>query len=498
MNNKKRVASNILVSTIAQIITLALGLVLPRIILVNWGSEYNGLVNTVTTIMRYLALLEAGVSTSTLQALYKSLGEKDIERTSVVVKSAQMYYKRLAFVYASIVILISFIYPLCIDTTIPYWEIFLVILLQGCTGVLNFAFRAAYQQLLNAEGKYYIISILTLSTTVFTYVAKIIAIICFNSILLMQLFGVIIMLLQVCFYAVYFDKKYSWLNKKVSEDMSLLENRKYYVIQQICGLVFNSTDTIVLSIVCGLKVASVYTVYNMVYSALATMVGIVRGSTNFVLGQSFHSNKEEFSKIYKVYSSFQTVLGSFLASCSIVLIIGFIKLYTKDVSDINYINYFAAVLFSLNIILDCSRGASLAGANVAGQAPKTTWRYIVEACLNLSVSLILVWIIQINGVLLGTIVAGLWRSVDSIVFFHHKVLKLSATKELLFVALNIAIFIGFVYLGSIYELPIFSYIDFVIYGFLTAFIVGLLYLFVFAVYNKMTPQKCLKIIRLKH
>ena len=51
MTKSKRVAANVIVSTVTQIITLALGLVLPRVILTSWGSEYNGLINSVTTVM---------------------------------------------------------------------------------------------------------------------------------------------------------------------------------------------------------------------------------------------------------------------------------------------------------------------------------------------------------------------------------------------------------------------------------------------------------------
>lgn len=129
--------------------------------------------------------------------------------------------------------------------------------LQGCSGIINFIFRASYQQLLQAEGKYYIISLVTLLTTVLTYAAKIISIIIFNNIIIMQVLGICVMAIQVIIYAVYFSKKYKWIKKDVPVEDSLLENRKYYLVQQIGGLIFNSTDTLVLSIFCGLKVASV-------------------------------------------------------------------------------------------------------------------------------------------------------------------------------------------------------------------------------------------------
>lgn len=483
MRKSRIVAMNIIVSTLIQIITLALGMVLPRIILSSWGSEYNGFINSVITVMRYLSLLEAGVSTSTLQALYKSIGTNDDEQTSIVIKTSQSYYHKIAFVYSVLVVAISLIYPMCLNTNISYWEMFFVILFQGCTGVINFAFRAAYQQLLNAEGKFYIISIITLFTTILTYAAKIISIVIYNNIIIMQLLGVLIMAVQVIIYALYFRKKYAWINKKAPINMALLENRKYYVIQQVAGLVFNSTDTIVLSIFCGLKVASVYTIYNMVYSALSVLIGMVRSSTNFVLGQAFHESKERFAKIYTIYTSFQMTLGSFFSSCSVLLIIGFVRLYTSGINDINYINYLAAVLFSLNIMLDCSRGASLSGANVAGQAPNTTWRYMVEAGINLLVSLSLVNVIGMNGVLIGTIAAGVWRSIDSIVFFNKRVLKKSSKNELLYIAINFIIFAGVAFWGSKDLIPIASYVDFIKYGILVAVVLVLFYGFLFLLFN---------------
>lgn len=440
MQSQKKVITNVIVSSGSQLITFALGIILPRIILVNWGSEYNGLLNSVATIMRYLSLLEAGMNTSTLQALYKSFSKKDNDELSVVVASAQHYYRRVALFYAGAVILTSFLFPLFLDTAIGYWTIFWVVVLQGCTGVINFAFRAAYQQLLNAEGRYYVISAVSLLTTVLTNSAKIISIVVFDSVIVMQLLGVLIMGIQVAIYAIYFKKRYSWINTNAKPDMSLLEHRKYYAVQQVAGLVFNSTDTLVLSVFCGLKVASVYTVYNMVYSALSMIIGIVRTSTNFVLGQAYHRSKEEFSFIYKLYTSFQVSLGSILSSCSVLLIISFVKLYTAGIRDVNYVNYYAPILFASNIILDCMRGASLSGANVAGQAPNTSWRYVLEAVLNLSISLALVKFLGMNGVLLGTVISGIWRSLDSIYYFYRNVLQEKGTQEYLFIVVNILLF----------------------------------------------------------
>ena len=483
--NKTRVLKNLAISSICEAITLILGLILPRVILIAWGSEYNGLISSVTNILRYLSLLEAGINTATLQALYKAVGTGDKEQTKVIVRTSQKYYHQFSFVYSIIVCGIAFTYPFFVSTTIAYFEVVLIILLQGAAGVINFAFRASYQQLLNAEGKYYVISLITLLTTVLTYSAKIVAVKVFNSVLIMQVMGVLIILLQISIYSIYFHKKYYWMDKNAATDRSLIKNRKYYLIQQAAGLVFNSTDTIVLSIVCGLKVASVYAVYNMVYVALAQIIALIRSSTNFVLGQSFHVNKSLFMEVYDAYSIMQTTIGGIMSSISIILIIPFVKLYTDGISDVNYIDYLAGIIFSFNLILECSRGTSLASANIAGKAPQTTNRYVIEALLNLFSSLILVQFMGLKGVLLGTAIAGLYRTIDSIMYTNHFVFNRKATSEFKTIIISIALFLVFTYVGYIGWIgPVNNYVELIIKAIAVALVVSIVYGLIIVMLNR--------------
>ena len=493
---KKNVLLNLIVSLSSQVITLIFGLVLPRLILLAWGSEYNGLLSSVTNIFRYLTLLEVGFNTATLQALYKSIGQNDIEQTSIIVRTSQMYYHRVSVVYASIVCIIAFGYPLIIYSEIPFWDIVAIILLQGAVGVINFSFRASYQQLLNAEGKYYIISLITLLSNLLTYAAKIAAIHVFHSVIIMQLFSVIVIIIQITIYTVYFNRHYKWLNKNVKPDKSILQNRKYYFIQQIAGLVFNSTDTFVLSVFCGLKVASVYAVYNLVYSALQQMISLIRSSTNFVLGQTFHQDKNRFRMIYDAYSAMQSMIGGIMASISILLIISFIRLYTRNVTDIDYIDYIVAFLFSFNLMLECSRGTSLASANIAGKAPETTWRYILEAGINLGTSLILVNIIGIRGVLIGTSLAGIYRTTDSIIYTNRKVLERSPAKEIGVVGFDFLLYFGIAFLSYyVIKINAGSYVDLCGAGIIAGICVILVYGSVFFITNRKNANLFIQVLR---
>lgn len=73
ISNAQKSAYNILTSVLGQVITIVLGVVIPRLVLVNLGSENNGLLSSITQVLGYASLLEAGVGLASLQALYLSL-----------------------------------------------------------------------------------------------------------------------------------------------------------------------------------------------------------------------------------------------------------------------------------------------------------------------------------------------------------------------------------------------------------------------------------------
>ena len=60
--SKKETFINLFVSVASNIVILVMGLVIPRVFLTHFGSDTNGLINTISQIFAYVALLEAGIS----------------------------------------------------------------------------------------------------------------------------------------------------------------------------------------------------------------------------------------------------------------------------------------------------------------------------------------------------------------------------------------------------------------------------------------------------
>lgn len=102
----KRLKLNTISSLTNQIITIVCGIILPRLILVTYGSEVNGLINSITQFLQIIAFLELGVGAVVQSALYKPLAQRDSIAISKIMVSAQKFFSKLAMILLAYVIIL--------------------------------------------------------------------------------------------------------------------------------------------------------------------------------------------------------------------------------------------------------------------------------------------------------------------------------------------------------------------------------------------------------
>ena len=69
----KKLALNTITSLVLQVVSVICGFILPRLILESFGSDVNGLVNSITQFLGVITLLDLGVGAVVQSALYKPL-----------------------------------------------------------------------------------------------------------------------------------------------------------------------------------------------------------------------------------------------------------------------------------------------------------------------------------------------------------------------------------------------------------------------------------------
>lgn len=464
MRSSSKGIKNLIYGTIGQVIILAMGFVLPRLFMVNYGSEVNGLLTSVKQIFAYMVLLEAGVGATTLQALYKPMAESDHKRMSRILAATSAYYKKTGIAYAVIVLVIALSYSSVVSTSIPFYVVFSVIILHGAAGVIKYLFQGKFTLLMQVDGKNYILSNLTLFVTILSDIAQIVLIFCGFDIVAVKLAYFIINLLQMVFIVYYVKKNYRWINLKEKPDYAALSQKNSALVHSISGLVFNNTDTIILTICCGLSTVSVYAVYTLIFSVMANIIDVVLNSFTYALGQMFHSDRKKFERMQDSYEAIYLAITFAFLTVIYIFTTPFIRLYTDSITDVVYVDRWLPILFVIVNALNYGRKTSNQIINYAGHFKETRGRAICEMMINIVVSLVGVYFWGIYGVLIGTIAALLYRANDLIIYANVKILHRNPLKTYVKWIINVATLCVIVMIINQFSLNIATYLDIIKYG----------------------------------
>ena len=485
MTKSKLIAKNLIYGFGTRILTLILGIILPKIIIESFGSEINGFLSTITQIFTYFALLEAGIGNSAVNALYKPLKENDHIESNIVMNQARRYYRRSTLVYALLVALFAVVYPLVTDSTMSKISMILIILLQGASHVLGYYFCTVYEQLLVADGKKYISENTSFFLSVSTNVSKIVLVLLGCDIILVQVAHFIIALIRVPVIRLYCSKNYKWLTFKGESDEKRLHERSAFVIHEVSSAVFYNTDVFIISLFCGFSAASVYAVYNMIYSALNSMMNTANAGLGFVLGQSLDEGNDKLIKIYDIYSTLYSAAVFAVYTVALILTIPFMRLYTQDITDVNYIISGLPILFALSNLMSGVRAVPARLITVSGHARNTQLRSIIETIINIVSSVLLVSLLGIYGVLLGTCAALLYRMNDIIIYANKKILKRSPVKEYRGILTNLGAFLAFAFIVNfLIHINVTNYVEFLAYGAILTIASAAVYISIAVLKNK--------------
>ena len=481
---KSNIVKNFVVSIISQVIILLLGLIVPRIILTHYGSDTNGLMNTITQIFTYMALLEAGISQASRNALYRPIVNQDNTNISIVMSASRRYYRRISYFYLLAVVLLAVVVPFVLKTQVDYWTIFFFVLFEGLTSVVSYYFINTWTCFLRANGQTYIYNAVSLLNRVLCYGVRIVLALLSINIAFIQVGYFAVSLIQLFIYSIYMHKKYGWIDYKAASKEYKLPNRNAYIVSEVAWTIFSSTDLIILSIFVSTSLASVYSTYNMVFVALNGLLNSVYSALNYNLGQTYHADINKYKKMHDLFNSVFVGGMTILMCTTYWLIIPFVRLYTAGVTDINYIYTSLPIMFCLVQLLSWSRYVSGNLVNVAGLARPAVKVNITEAAINLVGSIILVQFFDIVGVLIATVAALPLKVIYCTYIADVKVMHRKVWRTVSILAVNYVIFAVAVIVYQFVEIQIDSYLLFCGYGLLFFIIFSLIVIGLNAVVNR--------------
>ena len=426
---RKRGIRNVLYGLLNKTLTIILGLLVPKIIILYMGSDINGLISTITQVYGCVTILEAGVGFATTQALYQPVAAEDKNQISRILSATNVYYKKIGTAYLGLILALTFFFPYIGNSPLSDMETRLLVFLTGVAGVITFFFQGKFLLLLEAQGRSYILHNVSSISSLAVHLAKIILIINGYQIIAVQTVIVIIQMSVMLYYEWLKRREYGWLDLSLTPNYIAISKKNNVLFHRICWFVFSNTDIIMISVFLNYTWASIYSIYSLIVTTVYSLIGLIWTSTVFYWGQSYNCGKELFQEENLEFQKLYYAIAFAGNSIMFLMTQPFIRVYISGVRDAEYLNTGLLILFTIVYILQALRIPSISLTEIAGHFKETQIQAIIESFLNLSLSLLFVKIMGIYGILLGTVIAIIYRNISLVEYVSKKIMP-GSNKEI--------------------------------------------------------------------
>ncbi len=422
----KKAVKNTFFQLVSELITELSGFILPRYMLLTFGSALTGLVSSINQFIRYLKKMEAGLSTASTVNLYKPLANGDYDKASEVVSTSKSFYRKVGVYFSIGALLLAFIYPFVVDIeaeNFEWYKVTTLVLILAASGAFTYFISASYQALLIADQKFYIVSIVN-STYGLITIPVVLLLLFTKNMLVVQLGNLILMLCQLITIAVLAKIIYRGKIKNVkTRDKSMLSMRWEVFINEIGLLIEINAPVLIITFVMGAASVAVYAVYNMVFQALQSVVRISRDALRPAFGQVWASGETERVKsAYNQYEWITYTMTFVLYTVAMILILPFVKLYTESITDIEYIIPSFAFLFCLSGVIRQLQLPASVMIGAAGKFKEVRNNIIVTAVVCLALGIPGCYFFGLTGVMFAMVCATLIRMGYTTYYINKKVL----------------------------------------------------------------------------
>lgn len=427
------------VTTICNLVNTLLAFVYRTVFIYILSSAYLGVSGLFTNILQMLSLAELGITSAISYRFYKPISENNTQKVGELMR----FYKRVYQIIAcTIVVLGMAVFPFLnylikdaneVPGDISIHLVYVLYLLQTVS-----SYTYAYKQtILTADQRHHILAMLQTLMKFINYIVQILVLIFLKNFTLSLGIGVAVTIILNALVSYWVTLQYKDVfsvkgSITKAERCEIFEDTKATICHKMGWTVLNGTDSLILSKFVGLIATGLYSNYAMIINNLSTVVMQLFGSFTSSLGNAHVALDEERKYIVYMRLLFANLwIAGYTTVCLFCLIDDFIAMWIgKDM----LLDTVTVITLSIQFYLEMTRKITTSYTNGCGLFVKDKIRPLIEAAINVVVSIVWVKVYGIAGVFMGTIVSHLltvfWR--EPYILFKFEFRKSTASYWKLF------------------------------------------------------------------
>lgn len=493
----RKLLYNTISSFVFQITTIICGFILPRLILCNFGTEINGLVNSITQFLGLISFLELGVGSVVQSSLYKPLADKDEDSVSKIIASADKFFKKLGFILFIYVIILVIFYPIFVNQNFGFLYVAFLVVVLSISSFAQYLFGIVNRLLLTADQKGYIqYTVQTIAVILNTF-ACFVLIYMGCGIHIVKLVTSLIYLMQPSLVYLYVKNHYR-INKKIKYTVEPIKQKWNGIAQHVAAVILDSTDIVVLSTFATLTDVSIYSVYFFVVKGVKQLFLSMTNGITSLIGELWA--KQELENLKNLFGWIEWIIHTgttYVFGVTAILIVPFVQVYTNGVNDANYIQPLFGTLIVLANAGHCLRLPYNIMILAGGHYKQTQGNYIIAALLNIVISVLAVKSFGLIGVTFGTLTAMLYQTVWMAYYDSNNFIKWPFKNFIKQFMVDIVSFLMMYFATKIFVLYTVSYVGWILLAVEVSLVGLVITMFINLIFYKKYINKLYKGIRSK-
>lgn len=441
-----------------------------------YGSHVNGLISTLTQFVSLFAIIEGGFTTAAIVATYKPIVEKDYNQLNDILFTAKKTYNRIGIMITAGVFVCGTVYIRFIDSPFSYLQTYSLLIVSVLTTASSLCLLSKYSILLQGNNKEYLSVCFTLTAKTITWIISMVLIVNNVHIVLVYAINLLNVLLNVGLVRAYEKKYFPYATYKGNYKGGLIKGTGDVFFQKIANTVFTSTDLVLISACISLASASVYNLYYQIFRAIYTLLSSVVQAPFNSFGQLAHQDKSGkfLAKYFNIYQNLVLLVSTVLLCTTGALIIPFVKVYTAEIVDIDYVNPVLALLFFSQLFAQVINRPYGTILNSTGNFKMQNKQCLASAVVNLIVSVAFIKQWGICSIILGSVVGTLIILVMNIFQAYKNVLHQNLLPTVKNILLNYCMGIAVIFICLEIDFAPGSYIKWVFLAIPTFIIIGII------------------------
>lgn len=398
---------NIIFAYLKKIILIILEFIIRIYFLEKIGKEILGVNGVFVNILQVLSLAELGVNNVILYSFYEPLAYKNQEKIQALVLFYQSIYRNIAFFIFLIGILIAPFLKYIINANLDYSYLYTIYFLFLFNSVISYFFIYK-NSILKADQKAYISTKIEILILVLKGIFQIILLNIFASFIIYLFVEIISTFLNNFLISKTVEKKYNYLNSIENKRLSVEEKKnitnliKAGFIYKISGVLLNSTNNILISIIVSTVMVGYYLNYNTIYSGLASFYVVLFNSLTPSIGNLIATDdKKQKYKIFKIVLLIGSWLGIVFSISYFLLVNDFVILWIGEEFVLKENIVF---IISIMMYISCILHPIYTFREATGLYMKVKYIMLLAAVINIILSAILGLYKGLFGIFLGNII----------------------------------------------------------------------------------------------